>query len=136
MNRMEHCMSRTATATMLLLIPLFFTGCVGIAHIPPGHQKKQAVVVAGPAVAPPLLNAKPRLVVIQEWGVSYAADLDDEIYFFDGVWFSFHSNRWFQSRSHIGPWIVVSDAKVPGKLKGAQGWKVKQVPPGQAKKRR
>lgn len=114
-----------------------FTGCM-VVQAPPGHIKNQkAVMVASPPIAPVIvLKAKPKLVVIQEWGVSYAADIDDEVYFFDGAWFSFHKGHWFQSRSHTGPWIVVADAEVPGKLKGARGWKAKQVPPGQAKKRR
>jgi hypothetical protein len=128
-------MKKLSGSILLFSLGLFLVGCYVVAPVPPGQAKKGVIVAPVPAPVI-VLQAKPRLVLIQDWGVYYAPDIDDEVYFFDGVWFVFSGGHWYESRSHSGPWVVVADGNVPGKLKGAKGWRAKPIPPGQMKKGR
>lgn len=109
------------TLTVAPLLALALAGCHIVAVSSPGHR-----VVIAPAPPPVVVTARPRLVFVNEYAVYYAPDVEVDLYFADGFWFSFHQGTWFRSASYRGPWIVVeSDPLPPG---------LARIPPGHLKK--
>jgi hypothetical protein len=93
---------------------LVATGCVVVSG-PPGHVKHGRGVIMGPVV-PVVVAAAPRMIFVSEFGVSFAPDLDVELYEVGGVWYSFNSGGWYRGRGYDGPWVVVDRGHLPGHL--------------------
>lgn len=97
-----------------LVAGLVATGCVVVSG-PPGHVKHGRGVVMAP-VAPVVVVSPPRMVFVTEFGVSFAPDLDLELYEVGGVWYSFSNGGWYRGRSYEGPWVVVEHRHLPSRL--------------------
>ena len=85
-------------------------------------------------VAPPVVLASPpRLVIVPSSPVKYAPEVNANLFFHEGRYYSLHESRWLVASSHSGPWVVIETAKVPPPVI-AVPVKYYKVPPGHAKK--
>lgn len=85
-------------------------------------------------VAPPVvLVSPPKLVVVPNSPVKYAPEVNANLFFHDGRYFSLHEDRWLVASSHSGPWVVIEVGRVPPPVI-AVPVKYYKVPPGHAKK--
>ena len=78
----------------------------------------------------------PRLVVISP-GVQVIPQVEEEVFFVDGVYWCRHDGGWYRSRSHRGGWVLAPARAVPARLVEIPAGRYRHfVPPGQAKKMR
>lgn len=71
-----------------------------------------------PSPAGPLLVSRPpRLARVPNSGIFYAPDVRYHLFLADQKWYLYYEEKWYQSRSHEGPWRYVSFSKVPEVLK-------------------
>lgn len=92
----------------------------------------------GPVVVFP---AEPRLVLIPEFEIYYAPEVEEDIFFVGGVWWIQSGGFWYSSRHYNGPWVYAVPERVPPRLLKAPPGYFKQgkgppggAPPGQMKK--
>lgn len=90
------------------------SGCVMVPVGPPGHGTHRGAVVMAPA--PIVISARPHMVFMTEFGVSFAPELEFDVYEVGGVWYSFRSSTWYRADAYDGPWGVVEHRYVPQKL--------------------
>lgn len=66
-------------------------------------------------VPPPLVFAEPPNVVVIPSGNSYIYMVPDVtgIYFYQGLWYRFHHNRWFRSTIYNGDWVLMDTSNIP-----------------------
>lgn len=76
----------------------------------PAHSEVNVNVNIGP---PPIVVHEPELIVVPRTMVYYAPAVEVDLFFYRGRWWSRHDGRWFRSRSHNGPWVVVGPRYVP-----------------------
>ena len=107
-------MRRTINLVVGLGFAAVVSGCVMVPVGPPGHGKHRGAVVMAPA--PVVISARPRMVFMTEFGVSFAPELDFDVYEVGGVWYTFRSNVWYRADAYDGPWGVVEHRHVPRKL--------------------
>jgi hypothetical protein len=55
----------------------------------------------------------PRLVVVPGYPVYYAPQLDSNYFFYDGLYWVFQDDNWYQSSWYNGPWWIVYPEDVP-----------------------
>lgn len=55
----------------------------------------------------------PRLVVVPGYPVYYAPQLDSNYFFYDGLYWVFQDDNWYQSSWYNGPWWLVYPEDVP-----------------------
>ncbi len=75
-----------------------------------------AVPVA-PAPPPPpvmMVPGPPAMVLIPDTTVYFAPDLQMDLFFSGGFWWTRHDGRWLRARHYRGPWARVSPSYVPG----------------------
>jgi hypothetical protein len=99
------------------------SGCAVVPAGPPGHVKRGAVVMAP---APVVIAVRPRMVFMAEFGLSFAPDLEFDVYEVGGVWYSFRANAWYRAHAYDGPWVVVNRGHLPKGLV--------KIKPGQVRK--
>lgn len=102
--------------TMLSLIIVAATalaGCYGT--IRDGRGREEAAFTLNlPDVLPPLVVVHP--------GISVARDLDHEVFYSDGYYWTRSDQRWYRSHDHRRGWTRVEVSIVPGHIA--------QSPPG------
>ena len=59
------------------------------------------------------LGAYPRLVAVPGLPVYYGPDVPTNYFFYDGLFWAFDGNAWYDSPWYNGPWLVVQPAFVP-----------------------
>lgn len=59
------------------------------------------------------LGAYPRLVAVPGYPVYYAPSLNANYFFYDGLYWVFQGDNWYESRWYNGPWSVVEPDYVP-----------------------
>jgi hypothetical protein len=64
------------------------------------------VVVAGP----------PEMIVIPQTMVYFAPDVEAQLFFSAGFWWTPHRGRWFRSRAYNGPWVRMAPRYVPAEF--------------------
>src|SRR5438105_648873 len=69
-------------------------------------------------------DAPPPLVVVSP-GIQVVPDLDEEVFFDDGWYWTRRDDVWYRTRDYHGGWVVVEHEHVPPGLV--------KVPPGQYK---
>lgn len=85
-------------------------------------------------VAPPVvLVSPPKLVIVPNSPVQYAPEVDANLFFHQGRYYSLHDSRWLSASSYKGPWVVIEVGNVPPPVI-AVPVKYYKIPPGQAKK--
>ena len=59
------------------------------------------------------LPVYPELVVVPGYPVYYARDLDANYFFYDGVYWVYQDDNWYESSWYNGPWVFVDPEFVP-----------------------
>jgi len=72
----------------------------------------------------------PMMAVVPGTYVYFVADLDGDLFFYQGYWWRVHNGRWHRASAPGGPWIFFKAAPHP-LLNLPPGWR--QLPPGHAK---
>lgn len=63
---------------------------------------------------PPIIVVPPReVVLVPGTQVYFVPEVDFDIFFYDGYWWSPRGERWYRARSYDGPWRVVSRRIIP-----------------------
>jgi hypothetical protein len=75
----------------------------------------------------------PQLVVVTP-GVQVVPDVDHEVFFTDGFYWTRHGNGWYRSRSHRGGWVLVPARHVPTKIGRLPPGKYKRWKPAKAER--
>ncbi len=66
---------------------------------------------------PPIITESYTHVVHIPGTYVYAVpDIDSEVFFYGGRWFSYHDNYWFRATVYSGPWVRVRIGNVPSRL--------------------
>ena len=92
-------------------------GCVVLR--PPGR------VVQPPA---PVLDAPPFLYVIPGTYAYFVADVDADIFFYQGYWYRPYGGRWYSATVYNGPWTFIVTNQVPPVLRNVPPT-YRRVPP-------
>ena len=83
----------------------------------------QATVTLGlPAVLPPLVVVQP--------GVSIVSDLDYEVFYADGYYWTRHEGGWVRTRDHRAGWTRVEPRYVPRPIQVDAPWALQALPRG------
>jgi len=59
------------------------------------------------------LSTYPNLVRVPGYPVYYAAGLNSNYFFYDGMYWIFESDRWYSSSWYNGPWLMVNPEFIP-----------------------
>ena len=59
------------------------------------------------------LGAYPSLVRVPGYPVYYAPSVNSNYFFYDGLYWVFHGDNWYESRWYNGPWVAVEPDFVP-----------------------
>jgi hypothetical protein len=99
------------------------------------HAGEINIGISVPVPAPPkiVLPAPPRVVVVPNSPVSYAPNVDVNLFVYGGRYYTFHDGEWFHARTHNGPWAFIATNRVPKPVIAVPVTYYK-VPPGHAKK--
>jgi len=66
---------------------------------------------------PPIVVAQPpAMVMVPGSEVYFVPDVDYDVFFYDGFWWSPRGERWYRARAYNGPWRVVSRRVIPPPL--------------------
>ncbi len=89
-----------------LLAGLSLTGCYATAE---GHGHGRVRGAAFSLRLPPVLPA----LVLVEPGFSVVTDLDDEVFYSDGYYYTRQDQAWYRSHDHRTGWAEVDEQAVP-----------------------
>jgi hypothetical protein len=68
---------------------------------------------------PPIVVAQPPAVVmVPGTQVYYVPEVDYDVFFYDGYWWSPRGDRWYRAHAYNGPWRTVSRRIVPPPVYG------------------
>lgn len=93
--------------TILLALSMFL--------LPVGPAFAQvSVAIGGPGISIGIsVPAYPRLVVVPGYPVYYAPAIDANYFFYDGLFWVYTGDDWYESAWYNGPWQLVSPDAVP-----------------------
>jgi hypothetical protein len=104
---------------------------VGLRSPPAAWAEVNINVNVGPP--PVVLVSPPRLVVVPGSPVSYAPEVNFNVFVLGGRYYTFHEGVWFHAATHRGPWAAIVVEQVPPPVL-AVPVKYYKIPPGHAKK--
>ena len=87
----------------------------------------------GIGVPPIVLTAPPPLVVVPGTPVSYAPDVQANLFFYQGRYYTVANGVWSRAPAYSGPWVVIQIGQVPAPVV-AVPVEYYKIPPGQLKK--
>jgi hypothetical protein len=87
----------------------------------------------GLGVPPIVLTAPPQLVVVPGTSVSYAPDVQANVFFYKGCYYTVANGVWSRAPAYSGPWAVVQIGQVPPPVLSVPVEYYK-IPPGQLKR--
>lgn len=88
---------------------LFLIWLIG-AEAPVSAGTNVSVNIGVPAV---VVAEPPEMVMVPDTPVYFAPNVEVELFFCRGAWYSQRSGRWYRARSYDGPWAVVGSRSVP-----------------------
>ncbi len=62
---------------------------------------------------PIVVAAPPEVVMVPESRVYFVPDIDIDVFFYAGYWWSPRGNRWYRARAYDGPWVHMAPSGVP-----------------------
>ena len=102
-------MTRRLAAAAAVLAAL---AVLAAAHPRPAAAEVNVSVNIGvPSIVVP---APPVMVPVPRTTVYFAPDVDADLYFSAGFWWTPKEGRWFRAKSYNGPWAFVEPRYVPG----------------------
>ena len=87
----------------------------------------------GLGVPPMVLTAPPQLVVVPGTPVYYAPDVQANLFFYKGRYYTVANGVWAMAPAYTGPWAVIQIGQVPAPVV-AVPVEYYKIPPGQLKK--
>lgn len=80
-----------------------------------GTKDASAEVSVNINIGPPLITVAepPEVVMIPGLQVFFVPQLEFDVFFYNGYWWSPRGNRWYRSRAYNGPWGVINRRYVP-----------------------
>ena len=101
---------RLAAATGLsAALALLVLGWAG----PASSEVSVSVNIGVPSIVVP---APPMMIPVPRTTVYFAPEVDADLYFSGGFWWTPKDGRWFRARAYNGPWVHVAPRYVPGDL--------------------
>jgi len=91
---------------IVLAMLVFLSSCV----VAPAHDYDEHHYHSNIGVS---IGAYPSLVVVPGHPVYYAPGLSLNLFFYDGLYWLYHDDRWYSSHWYNGPWLVVGIDVVP-----------------------
>jgi hypothetical protein len=101
----------------------------------PAPARTQVSVNVNIGQPPPVIVAQPVLVPVQTSPVYYAPSYGQDLFFYDGRYYTVREDQWFYAARLSTPWVAIAIGKVPQQIL-AVPVAYYRVPPGQAKKGR
>lgn len=88
---------------------------IGALFVFRGTKDALAEVSVNINIGPPLITvaAPPEVVMIPGLQVFFVPQLEFDVFFYNGYWWSPRGNRWYRSRAYNGPWVVRDRRYVP-----------------------
>ena len=77
----------------------------------PGHAGVNVNIHIGPPAV--VVAAPPELISVPRTMVYYAPDVEADLLFFGGFWWTPKEGRWFRARAYEGPWVIIEPRHVP-----------------------
>lgn len=106
----------------------------------PGHAEVNVNVHIGPPAV--VVAAPPELIVVPRTMVYFAPDVEADLLFYGGFWWTPKEGRWFRAKAYKGPWVIVGPRHVPVEIvRLPRGYRRvysshRRIPYGQLKKHR
>jgi hypothetical protein len=88
----------------------------------------------GLGVPPIVLTARPQLVVVPGSSVHYAPDVQANLFFYKGRYYTVANGVWSMAPAYTGPWAVIQIGQVPPLVLSVPVEYYK-IPPGHLKKK-
>ncbi|MBI5420189.1 MAG: hypothetical protein HZA60_08865, partial [Deltaproteobacteria bacterium] len=88
---------------------LFLIWLIG-AEAPVSAGMNVNVNIGVPAV---VVSEPPEMVMVPNSRVYFAPNVEADLFFYRGGWYSHRGDRWFRAGSYEGPWVVVAPGAVP-----------------------
>lgn len=94
-------------------------------------------------IGPPpiVVPAPPAVVLMPNYGVYYVPEVEFDVFFHNGYWWSPRGDRWYRSRDYNGPWRIIERryvpravVRVPRDYRGKYGHE-RQIPYGEWRER-
>lgn len=75
----------------------------------------QAEINVNLNIGPPpiVVSAPPEVVMMPESGVYFVPDVNYDVFFYNGYWWSPRGDRWYRASRYNGPWGVIQRSYVP-----------------------
>lgn len=88
---------------------------VGALFVTSGIKETFAEVNVTVNIGPPtiLIPEPPEVVFIPPIGVYFVPQLDFDVFFYSGYWWSPRGSHWYRARAYNGPWGVIDKRYVP-----------------------
>ena len=69
-------------------------------------------------IGPPpiVVAAPPEVVLMPNYGVYFVPEVDFDVFFYNGYWWSPRGDRWYRSQAYNGPWRIVERRYVPPRV--------------------
>jgi len=91
------------TGVIRLLAGLVLAGCT--MYVPVARVR--------PMRPPGMVVEEPRLAVIAGLDIWYCPELDDDVFFYDNLWFVYRPGGWYYCRRYGDPWIFLQQGRLP-----------------------
>ena len=98
----------------------------------PATARSQVSVNVNIGQPPPVVVAQPVLVPVQASPVYYAPSYDQDLFFYDGRYYTVRDDHWFYAARVNTPWVAIAIGKVPQQIL-AVPVAYYRVPPGHMK---
>lgn len=105
-----------------LISAIILTGCIARA---PATQGK---------FIPPIFQTHPEIIVIETLPDVYYVKSYVNIFFYNNGWYYYSDNRWYNSSSYNGPWVLIETHRLPVRFGQIPPGHLR-IPPGQAKQK-
>jgi hypothetical protein len=118
-------MSRLLPRVLMLAAALLVSGTSAMAS--------DVKINIGLGVPPIVLTAPPQLVVVPGTPVYYAPNIQANLFFYKGRYYTVANGVWAMAPAYTGPWAVIQIGQVPAPVV-AVPIEYYKIPPGQLKK--
>jgi hypothetical protein len=81
----------------------------------PGAGEARAGVSVNINIGPPpiVVAEPPAVVMVPESRVCFVPDVEFDVFFYAGYWWSPRGDRWYRARAYNGPWVHMAPSGVP-----------------------
>ena len=97
---------------------IFWAAVLGVLLMPFGMRDASAGVSVNINLGPPPIfaPAPPEVVMIPGSSIYFVPNLNIDVFFYNGYWWSPRGGYWYRSRAYNGPWRTINRRYVPAPL--------------------